>query len=97
MTDCSFFTALSPIAGRGIFANHYFPLGSILFKVINNDKSVTNLGRFVNHSWDPNVFLHKLPDGWYAIAKIPIYQGKEILGNYNWTPMGIEKAGVPWV
>ena len=83
MSECPFYNALSSIHERGLFANRYFPYGTVLLKVVDNYGKVTENGRLINHSYTPNIILHREPDGWYAVAIIPIYQGKEILGNYK--------------
>jgi len=93
--NCPFYTALSPIHGRGLFANEYYPVGTLLFKVVSDGK-VTSLGDSINHSWRPNIILHKEGDGWYAVAALPIYQGQEILGNYRYTPDCLEKPQDHW-
>jgi hypothetical protein len=89
--DCPFYNALSPIHGRGLFSNQYFPYTSILFKVSDLNGNVTDFGRLINHSYKPNIILHKEDDGYYAVATKPIYQGEEILGNYYFTPDFIDK------
>jgi SET domain-containing protein len=94
--DCPFYTNFSQIHGRGLFSNQYFPEGSILFKVVDNKNNVTDLGKWINHSWQPNIILHKEKDGWYAVSIMPIYQGIEILGNYKWTPDPLEKPDINW-
>lgn len=90
--DCPFYTALSPLHGRGLFANQYFPIGSVLFKVSDKKGNVTDFGRWVNHSWNPNIILHAEDSGYYAVASMPIYQGREIVGNYQHTPDCLEKV-----
>ncbi len=92
---CPFYNALSPIHGRGLFANEYFPVGTVLFKVSDKQGNVTDLGQLVNHSWMPNIILHK-NDGYYAVASMPIYQGREIVGNYAFSPDCLEKPSVDW-
>ncbi len=96
MSECPFYNALSPLHGRGLFANRYFPYGTVLLQVTDNDGNVTENGRLINHSSTPNIMLHKEADGWYAVAIIPIYQGREILGNYARTPDCIEKPSANW-
>ena len=90
--ECPFYTALSPIHGRGLFANEYFPVGTPLFKVSNREGKVTAFGQWVNHSRMPNVILHEEPDGYYAIAALPIYQGRELVADYDSTPDCLEKS-----
>ena len=94
--DCPFYTRFSQIHGRGLFSNQYFPAGTLLFKACDNNCIVTDFGRLVNHSWTPNTMLHKENDGWYLMAIIPIYQGREILANYNFTPECMKKAKSSW-
>lgn len=88
--DCPFYNALSPIHGRGLFANQYFPVGTLLFKISDLDGNVTDLGKLVNHSWRANIIVHEEPDGHYAVASKPIFQGHEIVGNYHNTPDCLE-------
>jgi SET domain-containing protein len=94
--SCPFYTALSPIHGRGLFANRYFSVGEVLFKVSDPSGNVTDFGRWVNHSWAPNIILHTEDDGQYAVASLPIYQGREILGNYKFTPSCFDKPYPGW-
>ena len=95
--DCDFYTALSPIHGRGLFTNRYFPMGTMLFKISSLNGKVTDLGRWVNHSQNSNnIIVHKENDGYYAVSRIPIYPGREILGNYNFTPSCLEKPDSNW-
>ena len=48
MSECSpFFTALSPIAGRGLFANRYFPEGTPLLKVVDQNGNITINAHFI--------------------------------------------------
>lgn len=90
--NCPFYTALSPYHGRGLFSNKYFPTGTILFKISDLRGNVTDFGKWVNHSYSPNIIVHKEKDGYYAVSAYPIYQGREILGNYNNTPDCLEKV-----
>ncbi len=94
--DCPFYTALSPIHRRGLFANQYFPVGTVLFKASDKKGNVTDLGQWINHSWMPNIILHEEPNGYYAVASMPIYQGREIVGNYQFTPGCLEKPAANW-
>ena len=89
--DCPLYTALSPIHGRGLFANEYFPVGTVLLKVSDKHGNVTDLGQWINHSLMPNIILHEESDGYYAVASMPIYQGREIVGNYAFSPDCLEK------
>ena len=93
---CPFYTALSPIHGRGLFTNEYFPVGSILFKVCDKQGDITDFGKWVNHSINPNIMLHTEQDGYYAVSLIPIFAGKEIVANYNHTPSFLEKPSINW-
>lgn len=90
--NCPVYTALSPIHGRGLFANQYFPYGTILFKASDLKGTVTNYGRWVNHSLHPNVILHAEQDGYYVVTIMPIFQGQEIVANYRHTPECLEKS-----
>jgi hypothetical protein len=94
--SCPFYTALSPIHGRGLYANQYFPVGSVLFKVADQNGQITNLGKYVNHSWTPNIILHKESDSWYAVASMPIFSGREIISNYQCAPKWLEKPKKYW-
>ena len=86
--SCPFYTALSPIAGRGLFANRYFPSGTVLLKVSYSDGTPTYMGRFINTAprngalalgTGANIIIHQEPDGCYAVAAYPIFQGGELL------------------
>lgn len=95
--DCPFYTRYSQIHGRGLFSNQYFPAGTILFKACDKNCRVFGFAKWINHSWKPNVMLHEEPDGWYLMAIMPIYQGREILANYDWTPDCMKKADPNWI
>ena len=90
--NCPFYTALSPLHGRGLFSNEYFPYGTVLFIVSDKEGNVTSFGQWINHSNQPNIILHEEKDGYYAVAIMPIYQGIEIVGNYSHTPDCLEKT-----
>jgi len=81
--DCPFVNKLTPRRNRGLYANKYFPQGTVLFKMAELNGRLSNFGQIVNHSINPNIYLLKMKDGWYAFGKIPIYQGVEILLDYN--------------
>ncbi len=91
-----FYTALSPIHGIGLFINQHVPAGIILFKVMDANCVVTEIGQWVNHSLRPNIILHKEPDGYYAISSSPICKDCEIVGNYQFTPDCLEKPSPNW-
>ena len=85
---CPFFTALSPIAGRGLFANRYFPCGTPLLKVSDSNGKLTSMGSLINIApsngvlalrTGANIVLHHESDGCYAVSSVPIFQGREIL------------------
>ena len=66
--------------GRGLYANRYFPHGTVLFKYSEADGTPTSLGMLVNPGYQPNVRLERRRDGCvYAVAMIPIYMGRQIL------------------
>jgi len=81
--DCPFVNKLTPRRGRGLYANKYFPYGTVLFKMADSTGRLSDFGRIVNHSVNANIYLVKKCDGWYAYGKFPIYQGVEILLDYN--------------
>lgn len=92
----SFYIALSPIHDKGLFASEYFPVGTLLLKICDLKGNVTELGAFINHSRTPNITVHREEDGYYAVSTMPIYQGREIVGNYDFTPSVLEKADPSW-
>lgn len=64
----------------------------IIFPVITED-----IGRKINHSYEPNSYLRKDSNGakWDLVAIKDIAKGKEITINYNDTPWFIDNA-MPW-
>jgi hypothetical protein len=80
--DCPFYNRLILERGpgvRGLVANMYFPVGTVLFKVAGLDGEIVGNARLVNQSYMPNIIIHKDHDGYYAVASMPIYQGREIV------------------
>lgn len=89
--SCPFYTALSPIAGRGLFANRYFPCGTVLLKVSDQNGRLTDMGRLINHAprngtislgTGANIMIYPSGNGCYAIAALPIFQGRELLRSF---------------
>ena len=68
-TDCRFYVTDSPIEGRGVFATDNFAVSQII-GVANLDGKRTPLGRFTNHSANPNAIMFKTSDGKILLVAI---------------------------
>lgn len=67
----------SPIHGVGCFTTKNYSKNSLIGKVLNNNYK-TELGRYVNHSSDPNVYLKD--NKFFALKNIK--ENTELLVNY---------------
>jgi len=89
------FRALSPIHGIGLFAGEYIPPNSVICKAFHKNNNCTctisENGKYVNHSICPNTTLKQLDQEYYLVSTFPIYQGMEIFANYYNTPECIDK------
>lgn len=86
----------SETAGKGIFADQIFEKGDTIglgFEKVSDigtpDKDFrrTRLGKFINHSANPNLAIKKKDNKYYFIAKRRIMNNEELLINYeelNW-------------
>ncbi len=73
----------SPINDKGVFALVPYPVGAVI-GVARNEGKRTQLGKYVNHSAEPNAqhIFHGL-DSVVQIAIRPIRPGDEITNNYR--------------
>lgn len=85
----------SPISGQGLFATidikKGYPIGLAFTKIGNsgspdNDYDRTSLGKYVNHSADPNLKLYKHGNEFFYVAKQKIRKEEEMLLDYKEFP-----------
>ena len=82
--EYKFVTSISNIEGVGIFATGKILSNELLGPArIKNKRTI--LGRFINHSANPNTVPKRTEDGFDIVAKKPIYSGEEITINYRET------------
>ena len=81
----------SNIHGFGLFLKNDFDKNSVLFRAIFN-KNITYLSRFVNHSFNPNLYLLKINADYYFVTKQKLYKDDELTINYDLTPSYIKDA-----
>ena len=78
----------SPIAGQGIFAREEIPAGMVLgmsHLIVDEVIYRTPLGGFINHSDDPNCFVHEDINGGVRELFIvkPVKTGEELTVFYS--------------
>jgi hypothetical protein len=86
----------SNIEGVGVFCNKDYQINQQIFKAIENDKNITEIGRKINHCNNPNTSLHKYDDGWYIVASKNINKNTELTVDYTYTPDFIRKPDPNW-
>ncbi|HOJ04097.1 MAG TPA: strawberry notch family protein [Bacteroidota bacterium] len=75
----------SPIHGQGVFTYNEHPAGDVIATALDEKGNRTNfVGRYINHSNDPNVSVEQQQDGSYAIvARRPLGEGEELTMDYR--------------
>ena len=86
----------SKIHGKGVVCTRRIKKGNKVALAITGKRKRTDIGRFVNHSSDPNVKLVKIGQNYYLYAVKDILPKEEIVGDYNDTPDFIAKADPTW-
>lgn len=76
----------SKIAGKGLFTTGTFEQGEMIGLAHENDQPTTFIGKFHNHSDNPNAESVKLGDKRYLMAKRSLKKGEEITTNYRLQP-----------
>ena len=76
----------SKIAGKGLFTTAEFAQGEMIGLAHENDQPSTFIGKYHNHSDEPNAESVKLGDKRYLMAKRPLKKGEEITTNYRLQP-----------
>lgn len=76
----------SKIAGKGLFTTAEFAQGEMIGLAHENDQPTTFIGKYHNHSDEPNAESVKLGDKRYLMAKRPLKKGEEITTNYRLQP-----------
>jgi hypothetical protein len=76
----------SKIAGKGLFTTDVFEQGEMIGLAHENDQPTTFIGKYHNHSDEPNAESVKLGDKRYLMAKRPLKKGEEITTNYRLQP-----------
>lgn len=91
-----FYNAPSSIQGTGLFADKDYKKHDILFKAIENDQTITETARKINHCNRPNTYLKREPSGWYIYANKDLVKDTELSVDYNDTPDFIKKPDPAW-
>lgn len=87
----------SPIQGVGIYTMKNVKKNQVLFKAVNDNRSITKRGAFINHcSSRANTQLVEKNNGWYLVALKAIKADTELLADYNHTPNFINKPKADW-
>jgi len=76
----------SKIAGKGLFTTDTFEQGEMIGLAHENDQPSTFIGKYHNHSDEPNAVSIKLGNKRYIMAKRPLKKGEEITTNYRLQP-----------
>jgi hypothetical protein len=76
----------SKIAGNGVFTKKEFPKGAMIGLAHTNSQPSTDLGRFHNHSENPNTESILIGNSRYLLALRPLKQGEEITTDYRKQP-----------
>lgn len=91
-----FYNAPSSIQGTGLFADKAYKKHDVLFKAIENDQTITETARKINHCNHPNTYLKREPAGWYIYANTDLTKDTELSVDYNDTPEFIKKPDPAW-
>lgn len=81
----------SKIHGKGLMAKTFIHKGQIIGVVIDGRKVTRDMGKWVNHSYQPNARLLLYRNRYYLVALKNIDRGQEIVADYRDTPDFIEK------
>lgn len=86
----------SPIQGKGVFATDNIPAGACLFKTCDLTatepyRDFSMLGRYLNHSSQPNSIIKRIGNSYYQYAIADIIVGEEITANYLHGPSFIPR------
>lgn len=93
----------SRIHGMGVMAQQDLPEKTIVGCAIEKnsqpgesgeilDYRITNyLGKWINHSYEPNAVMQEVDSGYYIITNQQVNRGEEITINYENTPGFIKK------
>ncbi len=93
----SYIVKPSPIQGVGIYTMKNVKKNQVLFKAVNDNRSITKRGSFINHcSSRANTKLVEKNNGWYIVALTAIKADTELLCDYNHTPNFINKPKADW-
>lgn len=76
----------SKIEGKGIFSTERLKKGEFIGLAHSNGQPSTELGRFHNHSENPNSESVLIGDNRYILTKAPIKKGEEITVDYRQQP-----------
>ena len=76
----------SKIAGKGLFTTDTFEQGEMIGLAHENYQPSTFIGKYHNHSDEPNAVSIKLGNKRYIMAKRPLKKGEEITTNYRLQP-----------
>ena len=73
----------SRIHGVGLFATKKYAMNDFIFTAIDENNHITELGKKINHSWEPNTNLLFVNNVWNIYANCAIDIGDELTANYN--------------
>lgn len=80
----------SPIHGHGVFTVEPIKKDSVIQLAARSkgvDAEITNFGKFVNHSWNPTIYLKRDDRGrYYAFAIRDLNSGEEMTADYSQYP-----------
>jgi len=78
----------SNIHGVGIFTKKKYKANDFILNIINNGeiRNISEFGRKVNHSWNPNCYLKKDFNNYNLYALYDISPYEEITADYRYNP-----------
>jgi len=92
----NFYVGPSKINGVGVHTFEDIPHNTILFKAIDRNNKITQLGSKVNHCHKPNTKLVEIGDSWFLISTKNLKNLEELTADYNDTPDFVKKPNPNW-
>jgi hypothetical protein len=87
-----FYKDLSKIHGYGIFSKNDVESNKKLFKVVDKNYNISELGKYVNHSYNSNSYLNNENNEWFLYSSNKISPGEEVVANYDKNPWFLKKS-----
>lgn len=81
----------SKIHGDGLIAKSFIYANQIIGVAIDGTRVTADMGKWVNHCYQPNAQLQFHNNRYYLVALKDIDRGQEIVANYHHTPHFIKK------